>query len=241
MFQEAKIIQKNNMKNSLLLCSLLLAAAPAHGAITIYNQNNLPDATDLPTGGWGTYRGFSVTFNDVALTTAYTAPDSSPTPSTFYLTDLTFRHAGNQGAGSTPTSGDWTTAMVKVYTTQTPTTASFIGDSLQTNDLSQSGAERNVSYTFSNLQMTSSQKYYFYFANTTGNEEINNVTWAAGSLRVSNNAGLTYTSGNLVNQTWGNQDTAYDAVLAASFSSVPEASSALLGCIGMMLLLRRGR
>lgn len=229
------------MKNKLLLSAFLLAAVPAHGAITIYNQNNPPDATDLISGGWGTYRGFSVTFNDVALTTAYTAPDATPTPATFYLTDLTIRHAGNQGSGSIPISGDWTTAMVKVYTTQTPTTTSYIGDSLQTNDLSQTGAERNVTYTFSNLQMTSGQKYYFYFANTAGNEEIGNVTWAAGRLRVSNNAGHTYSSGNLVNQTWGNQDTAYDAVFAASFSSVPEPSATLLGGIGMLMLLRRRR
>jgi hypothetical protein len=229
------------MKYKLLLFTFLFAAVPAHGAITIYNQNNPPDATDLPSGGWGTYRGFSVTFNDVALTTAYTAPDASPTPSTLYLTDLTIRHPGNQGAGSTPTSGDWTTAMVKVYTTQTPTTASYIGDSLQTNDLSQTGTERNLTYTFSNLQMTSGQKYYFYFANTAGNEEIGDVTWAAGRLRVSNNANLTYSSGNLVNQTWGNQDTAFDAVFAASFSSVPEPSVTLLGGIGMLLLFRRRR
>jgi MYXO-CTERM domain-containing protein len=131
--------------------------------------------------------------------------------------------------------------MVKVYTTQTPTTASYIGDSLQTNNLSQSGSERNVTYTFSNLQMTSSQKYYFYFANTAGNEEIGNVTWAAGRLRVSNNAGHTYSSGNLVNQTWGNQDTTYDAVFTASFSSVPEPSAALLGGLGLLALLRRRR
>lgn len=229
------------MKKTLLLSAFLFAAVPAYGAITIYNQNNPPDATNLPSGGWGTYRGFSVTFNDVALSTDYTAPDAAPTPATVYLTGLTFRHAGNQGAGSTPTSGDWTTAMVKVYTTQTPTTASYIGDSLQTNDLSQTGAERNVTYTFNNFQMTSSQQYFFYFANTAGNEQIGDVTWAAGRLRVSNNSGHTYSSGNLVNQTWGNQDTAFDAVFAASFSSIPEPSAALLGGLGMLALLRRRR
>ena len=204
----------------LLLAAFAVLAVPTHGEITIYNQNNPPDGEALPGGGWGTYRGFSVRFDDTALSTAYTPPDEVPTPATVYLTDLVLRHPGTQGAGSTA-PGDWTNARLKVYTTQTPGTASYIGDSLNTNDMSQAGAERNVTFSFASLPINTGTTYYFYFANSEGNLPIGEITWTSGRLRVSNDPSHTYGSGNLINASWGNQDVAFDAVFAATFSSSP--------------------
>lgn len=223
----------------ILVSGLLIHGATA--AITIYNQSNPPDTTDLPSGGWGTYRGFSVSFADAALSTDYTAPESAPTPSTVYLTDLVLRHSGNQGASPATPTGDWTDALLKVYTTQTPSTASYVGDASNSNDMSWGGSERNVTFTFDFLPIDPAATYYFFFSNTAGNVALADQTWTSGRLRVSNNANVTYGSGNLINNSWGNQDTAFDAVFAASFSSIPEPAATMIGAIGLLMMLRRRR
>lgn len=228
------------MKTTLPLALFAAGALSADGAIVIHNQDNPPTATDLPSGGWGTYRGFSVSFSDAALSTAYTSPDSAPTPGTIYLGELTLRHPGTQGSGSSA-PGDWTNALVKVYSSQTPTTGTFVGDSTNVQDMSQAGSERNVSFTFGNLAIDPTATYWFYFSNTAGNVEPGDQTWTSGRLRVSNNANHTYGSGNLWNASFAAQDTAFDPVFSATFSSVPEPSAALLGGLGALALLRRRR
>jgi len=206
--------------------------------IIVYNQENPPSNTGLPSGGWGTYRGFSVNFSDAALSTDYTPPDAAPTPSELFLFELTLRHAGNQGATPTAPTGDWTQVMLKVYTTQTPTIGSYVGDSSNIVNMSYGGVERNETFLFNNVQVDAGTKYYFYFSNTPGNVEPNDQTWSSGRLRVSNVASHTFTTGNLVNPSWGNQDTAFDAVFAAEFRAVPEPSSLLLLGAGGVLILR---
>ncbi len=51
----------------------------------------------------------------------------------------------------------------------------------------------------------------------------------------------TYSSGNLINNAWGNQDTAFDAVFAATFSAIPEPATTMIGAIGLLIMLRRRR
>lgn len=211
---------------------------PCGAAITVYNQNNPMDATDLPSGGWGTYRGFSVTFNDAAFTTAYTSPDSAPLPSTVYLTDLTVRRSGSSGTG---VIGDPQNAILKIYTSQTPSSAAWVADSLNIADMRQGISETNVSFSFDTVSLTAGTKYWFYFGNTLGDGSVTPITWTTGRLRVSNNASITYGSGNLINTSFGNQDTAYDAVFVGTFSSIPEPAAALLGGLGLLTILRRRR
>lgn len=212
----------------------------ANGAITIYNQDNPPSATGLPSGGWGSYRGFSASFSDASFSVAYTDEDTAPLPATIYLTELSLRHSGSQG-GTTTEEGDWTNAIIKVYSSAAPTTGTFVGDSLATVDMSHSGSERNVTFSFSNLALDPSETYWFYFANTAGNAEPDLIQWTNGRLRVSNDPEHTYSSGNLFGSNFGGATTAYDAVFSATFSSVPEPSAALLGGVGALALLRRRR
>ena len=99
------------------------AMGVAQADLVVYNQNNPPDATDLPVGGWGTYRGFGVNLSDVALsldaTGAHTGTDLGDY-ATVYLTDLVIRHPGSQGSASSAFAGDWSTALVKIYTDSDP-------------------------------------------------------------------------------------------------------------------------
>ena len=221
-----------------LLLALACLTLPGHAAISIYNQSNPPDTTDLASGGWGTYRGFSVTFNDAALTATYTSPETAPLPATIYLEELIIRRAGTSGTGVV---GDPQNARLKIYTSQTPSSATWVGDAINTADMRQGISETNITYSFDYIALSANTKYWFYFANTVGDGSETPITWTTGRLRVSNNANVTFTSGNLINTGFGNQDTAYDAVFVASFSSVPEPGAALLGGLGLLALLRRRR
>jgi MYXO-CTERM domain-containing protein len=227
-----------HLHRSLLGPALALFALPAHGAISVFNQNNPMDTTDLPSGGWGSYRGFSVAFNTTALTTTYSAPDTAPLPATIYLTDLTIRRAGTSG---TATVGDPANALLKVYTSQTPSPATWVADSTNTGDMRQGVSETNISFGFDTVPLSSSTTYYFYFGNTLGDGSVTPIAWTDGRLRVSNNSNITYAGGNLINGSFGNQDTAYDAVFVGTFSSVPEPSIALLGGLGLLAMRRRRR
>lgn len=237
----------NSMKTKslLLACSVTVATALcSQAAITAFNQSNPPDASGLPSGGWGTYRGFSITFTDAALSQSADGLETGNVLSdytTVFLDAMVLRHSGNQGPSPSAPTGDWTDARLKVYTSQTPTVSSYIGGSSNANDMSWGGSERNVTFNFGLLALDPTTKYYFYFSNTAGNVDPAEQTWTSGRLRVSNNSEHTYSSGNLINNSWGNQDTAFDAVLAASFSSIPEPTVALLGGLGLLQLLRRRR
>ncbi len=223
---------------------LATAAAQSVAAIVVFNQLNPPDGTGLPSGGWGTYRGFSVNFNDSALDQTADGLESGTALadySTVFLTSLVIRHSGSQGAQPAAPTGDWTDALLKVYTSQTPTVASFVGDATTRNDVSWGGSERNITFEFDFLALDPGTTYYFYLSNTAGNVDPADQSWTSGRFRVSNDATHTYPSGNLINNAWGNQDTAFDAVFAATFSSIPEPGVALSGLLGLLLLARRRR
>ncbi len=200
------------------IAAVLALAGPLQAAIVVFNQNNPPDTENLPSGGWGSYQGFSVTFTDPALTQvaggieAGTMLGDYPT---VYLTDLVIRRSGSSGAT------DANNVLLKVYSTQTPTTGSFVGESSNRGDMRGGISETNIAFTFDHLALFPDTKYHFYFADTADNEPIGDIAWRQGRLRASNHASVTYPSGNLINASWGNQDTAYDAVFAATFASEP--------------------
>jgi len=233
------------MKPSIILLAAFAASAlPSAAAIIIYNQDHPPSTTSLPSGGWGNYKGFGFNYSDPKLSVGYTVPDDAPLATTLLLTDLTVRRAGT--SSGTPI-GNPSNVLIKVYSSQTPTTGTWVGDSATTGNMAGGIAEENVSFSFGNLELSDSTTYWFYFANAdeTGNLEIADITFASGRLRVSNHADHTYDSGNLVNGSaqgnWSNQDIAYDAVFSATFAAIPEPSVISLAGLATAALLRRRR
>jgi hypothetical protein len=231
------------MKPALSLITALIASSLAStGAVIIYNQDSPPTPSGLPAGGWGNYKGFSFSYGDSALSADTDGSDETSLPTTLLLTDLVVRRAGTASGGPI---GDPSDVLIKVYSTQTPTTASWIGDSVSTGNMAAGISEDNVSFSFDKLALDSEVTYWFYFANAgqTGNLEIEEITFASGRMRVSNHADHTYGSGNVINGAtqgnWAAHDGAFDAVFQATF--VPEPTIALLGGIGLITLLRRRR
>jgi autotransporter-associated beta strand protein len=173
--------------------------------ITVFNQSNPPDATSLPSNGAGNYRGFSLRPNDTAFSVAggsLTGPDT-------FLDSLTVRRAATSGSLTTP-------VYLKVYTSLTPSTATWVGDSTNTVNLGGGISETNMTFDFNDLPLQAGTTYYCYFATTAGNQPLASVNWSTGRLRVSNNSGHTYGSGNLVGTSWGTADSAYDVVFSAA-------------------------
>jgi autotransporter-associated beta strand protein len=174
-------------------------------AVIVYNQNHPPDSSDLPGGGYGNYRGFSFRPNDTALTAvggSLTAPD-------LLLSNLTVRRSATAGSGSGA-------AYLKVYSSALPSTATWIGDSTNTANTNGGISDANLSFNFNSLPIQAGSTYYFYFANTPGNLAPGAITWTTGRLVASNKSVHTYPSGNLINTSWANADTAYDAVFSAA-------------------------
>jgi autotransporter-associated beta strand protein len=173
--------------------------------LTVYNQSNPPDASNLPSGGFGNYRGFSFRPNDTALTSvggSLAAPD-------LLLGNIVVRRSASAGAGSAA-------AYLKVYSSATPSTATWIGDSSNTANTNGGISDTNLSFNFNSLPIQAGSTYYFFFANTPGNLALNAITWTTGRLIASNNSGHTYSSGNLINTSWASTDSAYDAVFSSS-------------------------
>lgn len=176
--------------------------------VTFFNQSNPPDVNALGTGA-GSYRGFSVRFDDTSLDCDTVIPSGGPRP----LRKLAIRRSGTQGSATgTPAS-----AILKIYTSKTPSPATWVADSTNTADIRGGISEANVIFNFDSVLLDPNVQYWFHFANTTGNLPLNQITWTSARLRLSNNAGHTFPSGNLVNASWGDQDTGSDPLIAATF------------------------
>jgi len=233
------MVSRTRLLAAVALAALLPVASTQAAVIQVYNQNNPIDGTDLPSGGWGSYLGFSVRFDDPALTT------TGPLSGTLLLSELTVRHPGSNGAVPGGLPGTDTAVYLKVYTTQNATPESWVGDSIDPVNMSWGGDERNVTFTFNNLLISPDTTYYFYFSNAAGDPTDPGFTeaWASGRLRVSNNANVTYSSGGLHDPNtatrFNARDVAYDPVFVATF--VPEPASLALMGLGSLLMLRRRR
>ncbi|MGA0845919.1 MAG: PA14 domain-containing protein, partial [Luteolibacter sp.] len=163
--------------------------------------------SDSLINGVGSYNGFSVQFDDSSL---------SLDGGEIGISDLVLNGLSVLRAGQSGNTGA-TAVYAKIYTSQDPSTSTWVGDSLNTVNLTGGISDLVVGFQFDGLALSSATRYYIYFADESGNLEPNSIRWRRGRLRVSNQGGITYPSGNLINSTnWSNVDTAYDLVFTAN-------------------------
>jgi hypothetical protein len=175
-----------------------------------FNQSHPPTSLASGTGSVGSYRGFSIRFDDTALESDSEQPATNP----LVLARMTIR----RGASNASLPGDPANAILKIYTSQTPSPATWVADSTNTADVRGGISEDNVAFHFDSVELDPETKYWFHFANTPGDLPNNQITWTNARLRVSSSPDHTFSSGNLVNGSWGNQDTASDPLISATFT-----------------------
>jgi hypothetical protein len=192
----------------------LMSALTAHGAFVISQSS---------TNGISGPAGAGQTFT----TNVGISPVPSPTPTTIKLTSFSFWASG---AGNTPSD----TTYLHIYDAKPAAAANLVGVSTNFIDTNPVLAlETKMTWTFNNLELNYGTKYWAVFANTTSK-----ITSQVVALGFQNSNANPYAGGAALAASI-NENTAQDAKFEITF--VPEPSTALLGSLGMLALLRRRR
>jgi hypothetical protein len=155
----------------------------------------------------------------------------SPDPGALTTIDLTSISFWSSGAATTPNN----TTYLHIYDARpTASVGNLIGVSSNTIDTSPAlAADTKMTWTFNNLTLNFGTKYWAIFANTTS--KVTALSVGLG-LQIQNTN--PYSGGTVLASNLGDV-AAQDARFEATF--VPEPSTALLGSLGMLALLRRRR
>jgi hypothetical protein len=155
----------------------------------------------------------------------------SPDPGLLTTIKLTSFSFWSSGAGNTPSN----TTYLHIYDAKpTATTGTLIGVStnfIDTNPVLTLGTQ--MTWTFDELELGYGTKYWAVFANTTSKITSQVVALGFQNSNLDPYAGGAALAANI------NENTAQDAKFEITF--VPEPSTALLGSLGMLALLRRRR
>jgi hypothetical protein len=155
----------------------------------------------------------------------------TPDPGLLTTIKLTSFSFWSSGAGNTPSD----TTYLHIYDAKpTATTGTLVGVStnfIDTNPVLTLGTQ--MTWTFNNLELGYGTKYWAVFANTTSK-----ITSQVVALGFQNSNANPYAGGAALAANI-NENTAQDAKFEITF--VPEPSTALLGALGMLALLRRRR
>jgi hypothetical protein len=192
----------------------LMSALTAHGAFVISQSS-----TNGAGGGNGTGQTFTP---NVGI---------SPNPGLLTTIELTSISFWSSGAATTPNN----TTYLHIYDAKpTATTGTLIGVSSNTIDTNPALPDNTkMTWTFNNLELDYDTKYWAVFANTTSK-----ITARSVGLGLQNSNENPYAGGSSLDANIneiGTQDNRFEITF------VPEPSTALLGSLGMLALLRRRR
>jgi hypothetical protein len=162
------------------------------------------------------------------------SPDPGVSTTTIELTGVSFWSNGGSAAGS----GDTNTIYLLIYDANPAGTANLIGASTNFIDHNPNlAAGTELAWTFNNLTLNYNTTYFAMVAsNTTGSLGINDVGIGFQSQNTNPYAGGTAFIDNFVAA--AGADLKFTATFA---NAVPEPSTALLGGLGLLALLRRRR
>ena len=222
------------MKLTLSLTTILLAGAPASQAAAVLLDNYIGQQNGDTAGAVGNFRVQSATLNVAGLGASDTVAANSPFPTTtVYLQSFNAlravtgnsNQAGNlyinvfQGAGSGGT---------------------FLGSSTNTVNVEGAAALSSLTWNFANIAVNSASQLAFVFSTTATND-----TFVLARLQVARDTGgnfnSTHSGGTADDAALNNSPSNFDSRFSIGFDTVPEPSSAMIGGIGILLLLRRSR
>lgn len=161
-------------------------------------------------------------------------------PATVYVQELSF-----QRTSSTTGIGTSTAAYIHIYdafavdgSANPSSIGNLIGVSSSTIDLANSSANQTLTWTFNNVAISSAQQYFYVLATNTSAATVgnsSNLTTSAFEL----NTGNPYTGGQAYRANGTTSD--WDMEFRLVTNTIPEPSTALLGGLGALALLRRRR
>lgn len=223
------------MKISLLVATLAIVPLAAHSATIILN--NKDSASVVTTGSQATFGGQSFILTTAGAGIGDTVAANSPLPATATLDSITFvkAPAGSATAGL---------LYVKLYTGSADATGTPVAVSANSIDVNSATALSDLVWTFSGSTVSTGTTYFAVFATNGANDSTGTDGVGARIAAANFGSGFvsTYAGGTAYNATNPTPaSVAFDSRFAVGFTVVPEPSSALLGSIGLLALLRRRR
>lgn len=240
-----KLTRTKNMKNTLLLSAFLLVGTAASQAVTVIVDNYFTQQNGSTTGAVGDFAVQSFTPTIAGLGTNDTVATHTPytgATATVSLNSVSFIRA-TSGTSDNAALGGPVLTFVHVYLGD-GNDGTYVGSSTNSINTDAAAGLSTMTWNFNNLALASpGSEYAFVFTNS--------ATSAPGTanyharLQVARHSGGTfissYSGGDADNDINGNSPTAFDSRFTVSMTAIPEPSSALLGGLGMLLLLRRRR
>lgn len=223
----------------LCILSMLAALATAQAA-TVLSTTTKEDLSQLTSGGYGGYYGFSFDLDHMLLSSG----DSISSNSTVFLQSLDIAKATNRADG---TNGLYVTIFSSSGTKDSTT---FVGQSTTTIDMAgENAGDGQASWekaVFNNLQLNSGVTYYVAFTTTQISDDTSwaDVIFSPARLRLGKagdgvDIGDVYKNPELTDP----ESSAWSPTLRAevTLASVPEPATASLGLLGLAALMMRRR
>ncbi|MGC4017454.1 MAG: PEP-CTERM sorting domain-containing protein [Luteolibacter sp.] len=219
---------------AIIPAALIATTVASHSATVILN--NKDSAGLVTTGSQATFGAQSFVLSTAGTGTGDTVAANSPLPSTASLTSITFVKAP---AGSA-TAGQ---LYVKIYTGSADATGTPIAVSTNSIDVNSATSLADLTWSFSDATLSTTTTYFAVFS-TNGASDSTGTDGVGARIAGANfGSGFvnTYSGGTGYNATSPTPAAiSFDSRFSVAFE-VPEPSTALLGGIGILSLLRRRR
>jgi len=228
---------------SIITAAFVLAASPLHGATLITSSYGTVSGAD-DNNQAGPIRGVSYkilstgTYSNNIGTGSNVHALSASDPA---ATGVEFQSLTWQRSGSTTMNGTWYIGIFSGLTVDTNGNVTSLGTLIgaSTNSVVNPGANAAMAWSFNNVPLTVGATYQFAFTTTATPTLTTDI--GAGQLELNTGGHLSETELVAGNATTFTNRAGWEPVFSMTYNAIPEPASALLGGIGVILLMRRRR